>query len=84
MNTDIYILNPEGNNGNGRITRYIGRGDGILARISLIDTLIEANRTAIRIVNEAENGGLEFADISEPAQVALQTQQTLRLQAISN
>lgn len=83
MNT-IYILNPEGNDGNGRVTRYVGRGAGIIARIELLDALYQAHLDAQSMVEEAGMAGAEFVDISEPANKAQQVKNKLRTQAIFN
>lgn len=84
MSADYYILNVAGNNGNGRITRYVGRGAGIAERAALIDTIINANRLASALVAEAEERGDEMVDISEPAAAFSEARATLTSQAANN
>lgn len=81
---DYFVLNPEGNNGKGRITRYIGRGAVITRRINLIDQVVNANRRALALLQEAEARGEDQADITEPAQVFARAKTELALQAANN
>lgn len=80
----LYILNPEGNEGKGRVTRYVGRGEGISARIELIDLLYQAHKDAQELVDKAQEEGAEYVDISGPAHVASIVKAELYGQATNN
>lgn len=84
MGNHLYILNPEGNGGNGKITRYIGRGAGIRDHIDLINIIIDANRAAKAMYEQAVADGADVLDISGPTQVAMSATTTLRRQAETN
>jgi hypothetical protein len=58
----IFILNPKA----GVVTHYTARGPGILARIELLDAILDAQNEVNAITSAAVEAGEEYADISEP------------------
>lgn len=80
----LYILNPEGNDGKGTITRYVGKGAGIRDHIDLINVVIDANKAATAMYDQAVADGVDVLDISGPAQIAADARALLMRQASTN